>query len=171
MIDFSEYTLGHCTDGTINIQTRQENADAALALATQAKQKIAVISSELDAFVYARPEYVNAVKNMVLGNHRAEVRVVVMEAGLLSQRGHKLLDLAGKLSSFIELRKVASEYRYLNEAVMIVDNVGYLFRENREHYRGKVSFNSRPESKALLEVFDSIWETATPDPNLRRVMI
>lgn len=171
MVDFSGCILGDSGAGAIPVETRQEHADAALALASQARQKIAVISPELDAFVYDRPEYVDAVKSMVLGNRRAEVRIVVMEAGLISQRGHSLLDLGSRLSSFIELRRAAGKYRFLNEAMMIVDEVGYLFRENREHYRGKASFDDRRESRALLDLFNSVWEPATPDPNLRRMMI
>ncbi len=171
MIDFSDYDLGQSTDGAINISTRQENADAALELVSQTRQKISIISTELDPFVYDQPEFVEALRKVVIGNRYAEVRVIVFEAALISRRGHKILDLAGKLSSFIELRKASNEYRSFNEAVMIVDEVGYLFRENRERYKGKVNFNSRRESKALLEVFNAMWETATPDPNLRRVLI
>ncbi|MEQ8938233.1 MAG: hypothetical protein RLT30_05985, partial [Gammaproteobacteria bacterium] len=82
-----------------------------------------------------------------------------------------LLDLGNYLSSFIHFKKVAKEYRSFNEAVLIADEVGYVFRENIERYRGKVNFNSRSESKSLLDVFDNRWEASKPDPNLRRVII
>ena len=69
------------------------------------------------------------------------------------------------------MRKPAPEYKKFNEAVLIADEIGYLFRENVERYKGKVNFNSRRESKYLLEVFDDMWEKAKPDPNLRRMHI
>ena len=171
MIDFSEHRLGVSTEKQIDVSTRDENAAAALELVKQCKQKIAIISRELDPFVYDQLELTDAMKDMILANRFSEVRIIVFEPELISRRGHKLLDLGGKLSSFIELRKASNEYKSFNEAVIIVDEIGYLFRENYERYRGKANFNSRREAKSLLEVFDSMWETAKPDPNLRRVLI
>lgn len=171
MKDFSQYELGQSNDGAIEIGTRDENADAALELIKQATQKIAIISRELDPFVFDQLELVEAMKNVVLNNRHAEVRIIVFEPELISRRGHKLLDISGKLSSFIHFRKAANEYKSFNESVVIADEIGYLFRENYERYRGKVNFNSRRESKSLLDVFNNMWETAKPDPNLRRVLI
>lgn len=171
MKDFSEYELGQSNDGPLEISTRDENAAAALELVKQTTQKIAIISRELDPFVFDQLEFVEAIKNIVLNNRHAEVRIIVFEPELITRRGHKLLDISGKLSSYIHFRKAANEYKSFNESVLIADDIGYLFRENYERYRGKVNFNSRRESKTLLDVFDNMWESAKPDPNLRRVLI
>lgn len=171
MIDFSEHRLGESTEGQIDVSSRDENAQAALELISQSRQKIAIISRELDPFIYDQLELVEAMKKMVLANRFAEVRILVFEPALIVQRGHKLVDLAGKLSSFIHFRKPSPEYKSFNEAVLIADEVGYLYRENRERYKGKVNFNSRRESKHLMDVFEPMWESAKPDPNLRRVLI
>ena len=171
MIDFSEQLLGKSTTGQINITTRQENAEAALEMMRQTYQRIAIVSQELDPYVFDQLEFRDALKNMVLNNRYAEVRIIVFNPEGIVRRGHKLLDLATHLSSFIHFKKVAREHRSFNEAVLIADDCGYVFRENIERYRGKVNFNSRSESKSLLDVFNNMWEAATPDPNLRRVMI
>lgn len=171
MMDFSEQVLGKSTTGKITITTRDENAAAALEMIRQAKQKIAIISHELDPYVYDQLEFREALKDMVLNNRFAQVRIIVFKPEVIVRRGHKLLDLGNYLSSFIQFKKVAKEYRSFNEAVLIADEVGFVFRENIERYRGKVNFNSRGESKSLLDVFDNMWEAAKPDPNLRRVII
>ena len=110
-------------------------------------------------------------RKLAIRNRHVEIRILVFEPELVVRRGHKLLDLAGKVSSFIQMRKPSKDYDKFNEAVLIADEVGYLFRENAERYKAKLNFNSRRESKYLLEVFDSMWETAKPDPNLRRMLI
>lgn len=171
MIDFSEQVLGKSSTGQIAITTREENATAALEMMRQASQKIAIISHDLDPFVYDQLEFRNAMKDLVLNNRFAQIRIIVFEPETIVRRGHKLLDLATHLSSFIHFKKVAREYKSFNEAVLIADDVGFVFRENIERYRGKVNFNSRSESKSLLDVFDNMWEAAKPDANLRRVMI
>ncbi len=171
MNDFSDYTLGESTDDAVKVTTRDENADAALELVKQTRQKLAIISQELDPLVYDQADFIEALRKLVVNNRYAEVRIIVFEPQLIVQKGHKLLDLAGKISSFIEFRKVSEKYKSFNESVLIADKVGYLYRESTERYKGKVNFNSRRESKHLLDVFDEMWETAQPDTNLRRMHI
>ena len=171
MIDFSEQVLGKSTTGQVIITTREENTAATLEMIRQAKQKIAIISQELDPYVYDQLDFREALKQLVLNNRFSEVRIIVFKPEIIVRRGHMLLDLGNRLSSFIRFKKVAKEYRSFNEAVLIADDVGFVFRENIERYRGKVNFNSRSESKSLLDVFDNMWEASKPDPNLRRVII
>ena len=171
MYNFADYTLGESADEVVKIDTRQENADAALELVKQCQLKLAIISHELDPFIYDQLDFLEALRNLALRSRHVQIRILVFEPELIVRRGHKLIDLAGKISSYIEMRKPAPEYKKFNEAVLIADEIGYLFRENVERYKGKVNFNSRRESKYLLEVFDDMWEKAKPDPNLRRMHI
>ena len=171
MHNFSDYKLGESSDEMLSIETRQENADACLEIVKQSKLKLAIISHELDPFVYDTLEFSDAVRNLVLNGSHVEIRILVFNPDIVVKRGHLLLDIAGRLSSFIELRKPAPEYNSFNEAVLIADEVGYVFRENIERYRGKVNFNSRRESKYLLDVFNIMWDAAKPDPNFRRMHI
>ncbi len=171
MIDFAEYTLRKSTEDTIKITTREENAAAATELVKQARQKLAIISQELDPHVYDQPDFLEALRKLAIRNRNVEIRIIVFEPELIVRRGHKLIDLATKVSSFIEIRKVDVRYKTFNESVLVADEVGYLYRESTERYKGKVNFNSRRESKHLLDVFDNMWETAKSDPNLRRVHI
>jgi hypothetical protein len=171
MNNFADYKLGESSDETLKIETRQESAAATLELVKQCQLKLAIISRELDPFVYDTTEFVEAVRKLAINGRFVEVRILVFEPELIVRRGHKLLDLAGKISSFIEILKPSSKYKKFNEAVLIADEIGYLFRENAERYKGRVNFNSRRESKYMLEVFNDMWDTAKPDPNLRRMHI
>jgi hypothetical protein len=169
--DFSDQILGESTEDTFKINSRDANAAAALELVKQAKRKLAIISQELDPKIYDQPDFLEVIRQMALKNRYVKIRIIVFEPELIVRRGHKLIDLAGKISTFIELRKVAPKYKTFNEAVLIADEVGYLYRESKERYKGKVNFNSPRESKHLLDVFEEMWETAKPDANLRKVHI
>ncbi len=171
MDDFAYHSLGESTEDAIKITTREENAKAALELVKQSRQKLAIISQELDPNVYDQVDFIEALRKLVVNNRYVEVRIIVFEPELIVRKGHKLLDLAGKVSSFIEMRKVSSKFKSFNESVLIADEIGYLYRESTERYKGKVNFNSKRESKHLLDVFENMWETAKSDPNLRRMHI
>ena len=171
MNDLDDSILGEATVEGLKVETREDNAKAALALVKQCNQKLAIISHELDPFVYNQPEFVEAVRKLALKGRYVDIRILAFEPELIVRKGHKLVELATKISSYIEIRKPSSQYKSFNEAVLIVDEVGYLFRESIERYRGKVNFNGRRESKHMLEVFNSMWNTSKPDPNFRRMHI
>ncbi|MCG8378887.1 MAG: hypothetical protein MI865_05345 [Proteobacteria bacterium] len=171
MYNFADYILGESADETLKIETRQENADVALELVKQCQLKLAIISKDLDPFVYDNLEFLEALKSLALRGRHVDIRILIFEPEIVVRRGHKLLDLAGKMSSYVELRKPSPEYNKFDEAVLIADEVGYVFRDNAERYNGKVNFNSPRESKYMLEVFNDMWESAKPDPNLRRMHI
>jgi len=171
MNNLDEYILGESTDDAIRVETRQDNAEAALALVKQCNQKLAIISHDLDPFVYDQAEFVEAVRRLALKGRYVDIRILVFEPALIVRKGHKLVDLAGKISSYIEIHKPSSQYKKFNEAVLIADEVGYLFRESADRYKGTVNFNGRRESKYMLEVFNTMWATSKPDPNFRRMHI
>ncbi len=157
--------------GAAKLETREDNAKAALALVRQCKSKLAILSKDLDPFIYEQPEFIKAVRQLVTKRRNVAVRILAFEPEIIVQRGHKLVDLAGRISSHIEIRKPAKQYQSFNEALLIVDDTGYLFRENADRYNGSVNFNDRRNSKHMLEVFNNIWEASEPDPNFRRMSI
>ncbi|HIF51439.1 MAG TPA: hypothetical protein EYQ42_07945 [Thiotrichaceae bacterium] len=171
MIDFAEYTLGESSEDALTITSREENAAVTLEMVKQCKQKLDIISQELDPNVYDQADFLEILRKLAINSRHVEIRIIVFQPQLIVSRGHKLIDLAGKVSSYIEIRKASTQYISFNESVLIADEVGYIYRESTERYRGKVNFNARRESKHLLDVFDSMWETAKPDPNLRRMHI
>ena len=145
MYNFADYILGESADEVLKVETRQENADAALELVRQCQLKLSIISHELDPFIYDQLDFLEALRELALKGRHVQIRILVFEPELIVRRGHKLIDLAGKISSYIEMRKPAPEYKKFNEAVLIEDEVGYLFSEKVERYKGKVNFNSRSE--------------------------
>lgn len=171
MRNLDEYILGASTSDASKVETRQENADAALALVKQCGLKLAIISHQLDPFVYDQTEFVEAIRQLALKGRYVDIRILTYEPTLIVRRGHKLVELAGKLSSYIEIRKPSSQYIKYNKAVLIADVIGYLFRESAERYTGIVNFNDRRGSKNMLDVFDRMWATSEPDPNFRRILI
>ncbi len=169
MTDYSDYKLGETADETLELETREENAAAALELTRQCHLKLAIVSHELDPFIYDRLEYIEALKRLTLKGAHVEIRILVVEPRLIVQRGHRLLALAGKMSSYIRLLRPGQRHRTFDQAFLLADEAGYLLRESRKQYSARLNFNNRRETKHLLEVFDEMWDKAEPDPNLRRV--
>ena len=171
MTDYSDYRLGETADGTLQLETREENAAAALELTRQCRLKLAIFSHELEPVIYDRPEYIEALKRLTLRGSHVEIRILVSEPRLVVQRGHRLLDLALKMSSYIQILRPGSAQRTFDQDLLLADEAGYLLRASKDAFGARLNFNDRRETRRLLELFDEMWGKAGTDPNLRRMRL
>lgn len=170
MYTFADHQLGQ-TDDTVAIETREHNRLAVAKMAGQCSEHIEIISRDLDPSLYDTVEFIDAVKKMLLNHRRARVRVMLIEPQTVVTYGHRFLNLAMNMSSFVELRKSPTEYDNFNEAIFIADATGYLHRANTSRFEGEVNFNDKRTAKSFLDRFEVMWDKAKPDVNLRRLSI
>jgi hypothetical protein len=170
MLSFENHTLG-VTDEKVAIESSSDHRLAALRMAQQAKNNIAIISRELDPPVYNTPEFVEAVKQLMLANRHTYLKAMVFEPQTIMKHGHRLVDMMLDLTSFIEFRVPSFEYDDFDESLFVADEIGYILRISAERYEGFANFNDKRSSRILMKKFEEMWETAKPDPNLKRVML
>jgi len=167
---FEQSILGE-TDETVLMESSEENISASLLMAQQVRQSIYIISRELDPIIYNTPEFVETVKQMVLKSKHSRVRILVHDPVRIVKRGHRLVDLALTLSSFIEIRILGKEHATFNEALFVADETGYIHRTQSDRFEGKVNFYDKRTSRLLLHEFNEIWGKSRSDPNLKRALL
>jgi hypothetical protein len=167
---FENHELGKTKD-EIPISTAAHHRDAALRMVRQARNTIEIISRALDPPVYDEPDFVEAAKKLVLNNRRARIRILVCDPLAVVRQGHRLLQLAGQLSSFFDLRKPGPEHIDFNGSILVADSMGCIVRNSAERYEGTVHFHNPRLAKNLLEQFSEMWDKSEPDPNLRRMLL
>lgn len=170
MYIFENYKLG-IDDNELTISTSEEHHLAAKMMAEQSRREISIISRALDPLVYNVPAFVDAVKQMLLSNRRARMRIIVFESQTIVRRGHLLLNLAENMPSYIEFRTPIRARYDFNESLFVADSTAYLYRNNAERFDGLLNFKDKRKCKVLLDVFEEMWERSTPDPNLRRLSL
>ena len=142
-----------------------------LEITQNCRRTVDITSRHLDPALYDSQPFIDAVKQLVLRNRLARVRLLITDMAPLITRGHRLIDLANRLSSFISIRKPGKDYKYFNEAMMIADNNAYTHRRFADRYDGVGSLDDSRRATELSGQFDEIWERADPDPNFRRLHI
>lgn len=170
MYDIEEYILGE-TDKLLQIESRADNIQVANHMANQCQKSLFIISRKLDPAVFDTKEFTDATKYLALRHRRAKVRILVFEPEAIVKRGHRLLELSGRLSSFIEFRKAHYSFNNYNEFLMVVDEIGYIHRQNGELYEATLNFKDQRTSRHLLEKFTEMWELSTQDPNFRKMVL
>ena len=170
MINFDQFKLA-ITDEVINIDNRDDTREAATVMVKQCSRTLDIISRLLDPPIYDSTDFIEAVRQFLVTRRKPKIRVIVFDPATIVRNGHRLIELSGALSSFVEIRKAHHEHNDYNESLLVADKVGYIHRKNAERYDGTVNFNDKRQSRYLMKGFEEMWDTATSDPNLRRMTI
>lgn len=168
MSDVSSAVLG-TTRGDVVVSTSVEVRAVTLALVSQARRYVDIASRQLDPPIYDDAAVLGALQQVALGSRYARIRILLREPQAVLQRSHRLLELMRRLTSYIEMRAPGDEDHEFNEALLLVDDCGYLRRVLADRYEGVASFSDRPMVSDLRRRYDAIWARAAPDPNLGRL--
>ena len=165
--DFEHFVLKKDSP-TIVIESSEECRLAALSMLRQAASSIDIVSRHLDPKMYDNRDFCEAVSQLIVGSQRARVRVLLRHTDAIAKRGHRLVTLSQRLSSFIEMRVPAKEFDEYNAAFLIVDTAGVIYRTHSDRFEGTANFNDARAAQDLGRQFEEMWQTAVPDVNLRR---
>lgn len=145
-----------------------ENTTAALRLAQQTQRSLCIHTRYFDPKIFDTREYVAAMREVITQKRRVSVRVLIQDVSKIIREGHRLVDLALRLSSFFALRTPAPEFSNYNDAFIVADSIGYLRQRPADRYEAQACFCGRQEAGELQKYFDTVWQHSEPHPDLRR---
>ncbi len=155
----------------LEVESRDELAALSLEMVSQCRRHLDIVSRHLDPAIYDNDAFAEALKQLVLGSRRARVRLFIVDSRPLVHAGHRVIDVANRLSSFIELRAPAPQHKDFNEAFLVADKQGYIHRQFSDRFEGQADFADRRRAAGLSDAFDDMWERGTPDARFRRLHI
>ena len=153
----------------IELGTRHDHELAVAALARQARRSLHLYTRDLEPPVYDTTGFVGAVRQLALGSRHARVEVLLRDSSRVVADGHRMVELARRLSSFIELRRPHSDYDNYNEAFLIADEAAVIHRIAADRYQGTVRFHAPRVARELLGFFREVWQRSAADTQLRRI--
>ncbi len=157
------------TGGEIALEGHDVIHQAILALVQQACDRVLILSPRLDTRLFGSRELASILSSLLRAHRRAHGRILVQDAAALAREGHPLLDLARRLSSHLEIRRLPEEQAALGETWVLVDEAGLMRMPHPERYAGTACFHAPQAVRELTQEFAALWEAAGPDPNLRRL--
>jgi hypothetical protein len=140
-------------------------------MAEQATRQMDIFTYNLDSRVYDKKPFLRAVKKFALSTGNARIRILLQNNNRVQKEGHRLLDLARRLPSRIEIRRHNPEYIDHGENFMVVDATGYVRRRQHDQYEGEADFNDRHKATSYRDLFSAIWECSEPDSELRIISV
>ncbi len=164
------FRLGE-TAGEQRVDGPADTADAALALATQARLSLRIFTHDLDPRLYSNDDFYSAVSALARAGRRSFIRILVQDPSRAVQDNHRLIGLIQHLPTHIGVRRVAADWRDERFAFQIADEQGVLWRPAADRFEGSVDFHAGPRARELRRWFDNVWENSQPDPEFRRLRL
>jgi len=158
-------------DNDILLAHRNEVKIINIALTQQATRNIDILSRHLDPGVFDSLDFLDAVKQLSISSRFTKIRILVSDSDPMTKNGHRFIDLIHHLTSSIEVRKIAEEYKSYNEAFSLFDAKGVIYLRYADRYDGFANFDRPRLVTELSNFFNEVWEHSTPDANLRRLHI
>ncbi|HEX7965125.1 MAG TPA: acyltransferase [Gammaproteobacteria bacterium] len=158
-------------DNYRRLETLADNRAASVAVAAIAKRELVLFSHDLEPMLYDKEEFIAAVQALATRSRMSRIRVVTIDPGPAIRAGHRLVALAQRFSSYIEVRRASHDHAGLAETYLVADSTALLLRPVATRYEGYADLHAPFEARQQLKGFEEIWEKAEPDPEFRRLGI
>jgi hypothetical protein len=153
------------------LTTLDEYRAAVTELATRAQRSLSIYTPDLEPQLYDQDCFLEPLKRLVLARSHARLRVLISDPGRVSREGNRFMQMARRLTSYIDLRNVAPEYRSNPCTFIVADDRMMAYRQNCARWDGIVEFDDQAVVRRYLAYFDEVWAGSIFQPELRATAI
>ena len=158
-------------DNYQRLETLADNRQAAVMVAAAARRDLALFSHDLEPLLYDKDDFIRTVQALATRSRMSRIRIVSIDPGASVRAGHRLIVLAQRFSSYMEVRRASKDHSQLTETFLVADEEALLFRPIASRYEGYADMHAPLKAREYRKQFDDIWEKAEPDPEFRRLGI
>ena len=142
------------------LSTFDEVRAATETVAASGQRLISIMTPDLEPDIYDQAALLETIKRFVLGHSFAKVRVLMRDQARLSNGANRFIAMAHRLTSYLEIRIRAPQYRELTAAYCIADDRAIVYRVRADRAEGIAGFNNPPIARQYLQEFDAVWQAS-----------
>lgn len=139
----------------------------ALNLCQKAQRSVRIFSESLDPLIFDNPEIALSLSELSRSGSRTSVQILITDSHSLRTRGHRLLELAKRLPSFVQMRVTDSPEHLNGRLVLLADQNHTLYMPDTTDHRVRYEIDDRPLNLRLTEIFERVWQRSEEDANFR----
>lgn len=171
-IKFSPPLLGLGDD---NAHYQYSNKEHFLALhrnmLSQAQKQIWLMSDTIISPLLSDEVVRDSLLRLSKRNAKANIRILLEDDKVGAGHYSPTIELAQKLTSFIEIRAIPKGVKKPTELITCVDFNAGIFRKDLSNYAGFAHYNNQLVAERLRDKFEQHWQYAKPSLQLRRLSI
>jgi len=138
---------------------------------SQATRSLYIICPELDRKIFDQDNFSKALYDLARYSRNSDIRILLHDSSDAVRNGHSIVNLAKRLSSYIEVRLLDNDYKSFDEAFMIADKRGIIYQGRAKYYDAIAEHHHPRLAQELEKTFLDMWNHSHPDPNFRQLHI
>jgi predicted GNAT family N-acyltransferase len=145
----------------------QPFARLAIELAITADRELRIFSPSLDHDIFDNPDMADALSQLARRSRLSRVRILVTDWRPLVARGHRLVTVAQRLSSIVQIQEISNHPEAPADTFLVRDLNGTLYNPGEADRNGFFEPDSRASARRFIDRFDLLWHKSQPHPELR----
>lgn len=137
-------------------------------MAGQARRSFHILTQDLDRGLFDTTAFIESARRVISGDPRSRIRVLVHELDGAVRGGHRLVELARRSPSHVEIRQLSRAYHH---AFFVADEIGVVDRKQGDRFEATADFNDPGRARDLLEFFAGLWEKSKPTPETQHISL
>jgi len=162
MLDYRQFD-----DHIISAHYPEPAAQLILNLCERAERRVKVFSDTLDHALFDNKELAECLSCLARGKRESLVQLLITDSKPIQIKGHRLLDLARKLPSSVQLHTTRVPEALSGKLLVIADHYGVAYMHNANHPKLRFEPDDRPLCTRMNDAFERVWQRSERDPNLR----
>ena len=142
-------------------------AQLILNLCERAERRVKVFSDTLDHALFDNKELAECLSYLARGKRDSLVQLLITDSKPIQVKGHRLLELARKLPSSVQLHTTRVPEALAGKLLVIADHYGVAYMHNVNHPKLRFEPDDRPLCTRMNDAFERVWQRSERDPNLR----
>lgn len=147
--------------------------NAAITLLAQSKREILIVTPDLEHARFDNDAFINALSAFSRSSRYTVTRLLIANPSMAVTEGHRLVKLARKLSSLIDIRQLHDDDIDVSQAQawIVADDIGLLRCTNRDPWQGSLLPKGTPYAQQARSRFMEWWERGTEIQDFRELGI
>ena len=137
----------------------------------ESRREFCAFTRDLEPRWLGDDDVLESLKAFALRSPRARIRLTTLDVRPAVHDGHRLLELARRLSSKIEIRVPDARHHDIASAYAVADGCRLLYRPLATRAEGVWLDEAPRRARERLHEFEEVWALAATDPELRALDI
>lgn len=146
---------------------REQALGTLTAMLTTPRRLLYLYSQELDSSLFDNTQVLTALSSFVRAAAPNQLQILIHSSQQAVARGHRLVELARRLESKIEIRLVPNDLSREDRSFLCWDNTGYWLLPDYTKYSGLAHDADPVKASRLAGEFERSWQRSVSDPELR----
>ena len=153
------------------ISTKEELLQAVIEIVRHADRRISIFTHDLDPGIYDDPDFLDAVKHLVLSRTYSRIRVLIADPYRAVKNGNNFVHLGRRLNTYIEFRHVREDLRTRTGSYCIADETALVYRLQHAKWEGIADTYEPAVARLYGKMFDEIWQASEVEIEFRQMGI